>query len=661
MSLVSVALSAICGVHAGNQIVDPDAPRPHIISIIQDDLGFYDTGIYNENATNWTHNITGLAKEGITLSYHYTHWHCSPTRRSFLSGRLPIHHSEQLSSNSGDDIDLRMTWVSGKLAAAGYDTHMFGKWHTGFRSQNHLPANRGFRTATGSLQTGGSYSGPKHTTRWQDEHPIWTDDDFSNPPPGCGSDPSLQRRAAACDASKYLNKTELPCGEPVKFVNVSDPDACCAECSKEPMCSHWVYQTGDSQPGKGNCHIKTGGVVKGCPSQSDRSTSGLGSGGGKPNGTAKCVNEYSTDLWGSLAVQAVDQYTPSKDSPLYVHLCFQAVHVPYDAAPGDPTGVVYRGMLWRADIYIGQIVSLLKSKGMWDNTVIVYTSDNGGVEDGSNYPLRGEKHSNWEGGMRTTAFVSGGFVPQALRGTVNPISMHVSDWYATFAYLAGVDTTDDPPEPPLPVDPSKPFQNIYGNKSFPPADAVNLWPMLMNPTNYSIDSAHTYLVLSKEVLIAGKYKLLVAQPFFKSQNSGWKMPDGTWRAPYANETFGCVKQSAGPTEGLQPAPGSPGQGVCLFDIRADPGEHLNLADQHPDIVATLWAALNNTALTQRDCVGWSYNGVKGAAIPGPVQPDGTTSCSPPELLGTCDAECAYSKWEAYGNKDGPICGVPGCV
>lgn len=62
------------------------------------------------------------------LTNHYTHWHCSPTRRSFLTGRWPIHHGEQLSADDTDDIDLRMNWVSDKLHAAGYQGHWFGKW-----------------------------------------------------------------------------------------------------------------------------------------------------------------------------------------------------------------------------------------------------------------------------------------------------------------------------------------------------------------------------------------------------------------------------------------------------------------------------------------------------------------------------------------------------
>ena len=77
-------------------------------------------------AGSFTKNLTGLINEGILLTNHYTHWHCSPTRRSFLTGRLPIHHGEQLSADDSDDIDLRMTWVSQKLKEGGYHTHWFG-------------------------------------------------------------------------------------------------------------------------------------------------------------------------------------------------------------------------------------------------------------------------------------------------------------------------------------------------------------------------------------------------------------------------------------------------------------------------------------------------------------------------------------------------------
>ena len=63
--------------------------------------------------------MQALASSGIILNSHYVHWHCSPTRRSFLSGRLPVHHHEQLSGDQGDDLDLRWELISDKLKKAG--------------------------------------------------------------------------------------------------------------------------------------------------------------------------------------------------------------------------------------------------------------------------------------------------------------------------------------------------------------------------------------------------------------------------------------------------------------------------------------------------------------------------------------------------------------
>ena len=74
-------------------------------------------------------------------------------------------------------------------------------------------------------------------------------------------------------------------------------------------------------------------------------------------------------------MRAVQEHDLSSGSPLYVHLCFRAVHTPYDKAPGDPTGDTYTGMLWRADVYIGQMVAALKARGMWNNTLIVYSAE----------------------------------------------------------------------------------------------------------------------------------------------------------------------------------------------------------------------------------------------------------------------------------------------
>ena len=61
---------------------NPHAPRPHLVFVLADDLGFFDTAIYNPNSP--TTHLAALAAKGIRLDHHYVFRYCSPTRRSFL-------------------------------------------------------------------------------------------------------------------------------------------------------------------------------------------------------------------------------------------------------------------------------------------------------------------------------------------------------------------------------------------------------------------------------------------------------------------------------------------------------------------------------------------------------------------------------------------------
>merc|ERR1712187_668064 len=103
------------------------------------------------------------------------------------------------------------------------------------------------------------------------------------------------------------------------------------------------------------------------------------------------------------------------------------------------------------DHALGLIVQKLKDKGVWANTLMVVSSDNGGPTyyipkigygGASNKPLKGGKMSDWEGGLRVNAFVSGGAIPLAKRGTVLTDYIHIADWYATFCAIAGVSPVD---------------------------------------------------------------------------------------------------------------------------------------------------------------------------------------------------------------------------
>jgi len=80
----------------------------------------------------------------------------------------------------------------------------------------------------------------------------------------------------------------------------------------------------------------------------------------------------------------------------------------------------YAAMVNLLDDNVGRVVNMLQDAGLWNDTLLVASSDNGGpVGDGyggNNWPLKGGKASNWEGGVRANAFVAGGAVPPARRG-----------------------------------------------------------------------------------------------------------------------------------------------------------------------------------------------------------------------------------------------------
>jgi arylsulfatase A-like enzyme len=74
--------------------------------------------------------LKALVAAGVELDRHYVYQVCTPSRMSFLSGRLPVHTPFQLGNycNAKEGIPHEMTTIVGRMKAAGYDCHQLGKW-----------------------------------------------------------------------------------------------------------------------------------------------------------------------------------------------------------------------------------------------------------------------------------------------------------------------------------------------------------------------------------------------------------------------------------------------------------------------------------------------------------------------------------------------------
>jgi arylsulfatase A-like enzyme len=203
---------------------------------------------------------------------------------------------------------------------------------------------------------------------------------------------------------------------------------------------------------------------------------------------------YSTNLLAQEACRRIREKQQNK--PLFLYLPFNAVHSPHQVPDrylepySQLKGVrrTYAGMLAAMDEAVGQVVDSLDENGLRKNTLIIFSSDNGGPQPGKvtdNGPLRAGKGTIFEGGVRVCAFATWpGRIPA---GKVIKEPLHGVDWYPTLVRLAGGSL-----EQPLPV------------------DGLDIWPVLTEGAR----SPHDALLLcgttpGQAAIRKGNWKLLL--------------------------------------------------------------------------------------------------------------------------------------------------------
>ena len=163
------------------------------------------------------------------------------------------------------------------------------------------------------------------------------------------------------------------------------------------------------------------------------------------NNTVVEETEYMTDALSREAVRVVKE-AKEKKKPFFMYLAYNAPHVPLEAKAEDlkifenikdKDRRTYAAMVYAVDRGVGEIVKTLKETKQFENTLIIFLSDNGGniEHSANNFPLRGTKGDVYEGGFRVPMFFH--WPKKVPAGKRFDYTVSAIDFYPTFARLAG--------------------------------------------------------------------------------------------------------------------------------------------------------------------------------------------------------------------------------
>lgn len=290
-------------------------PRPNIVLIMADDLGYGDLSGYG-NSEIQTPNIDFLMAEGVKFTdFHSNGSVCSPTRAALMTGKYQQRTGVEgvVTAKSHRNVGLRLDeiTIAEEFKKYNYNCGMYGKWHLGY-SKEFNPTLQGFDDFTGFVSGNVDYH-------------------------------------AHIDQEGYLD--------------------------------WWKGDSIDNEEG------------------------------------------YTTDLITSYGVKFIKKNNSNKtNKPFFLYLPHEAPHGPYQRrmdkvlrevgktgsipVSKDSIQGIYKEMVEVMDKGVGKIIQTLKETGMYENTIVVFISDNGANHYGKNGSLRGFKGGVYEGGSRVPAMIS---------------------------------------------------------------------------------------------------------------------------------------------------------------------------------------------------------------------------------------------------------------
>ena len=514
-----------------------------------------------------------MIEEGLYLHRHYAASVCTPSRKQLLTGRSVWSQG----NGEWDPIRPRYSLLSDKLKQQGYVTHMVGKYHVGQESRRSWPLNRGFDTSIGFHSAG------------LEDHAIWK-----------------QRTAGAtsqsCDAGAVydliFNDTQPPDGN----IRVDAQDSTwpgsdyirngqnmttdyMREVERSVRELHQQRERGDTAAIQklrdfGDALESTNYVTKTIQEQTvkaihDSKTPFFVYASTPAMRTSGLANDLQrqrvVDTLGTFedgdCVWDPDRQPQADDTSMRELKRrveeyggdWDAVRDAYTVNGCDTTRRHERFKTYAfastVDDLLNATVEALHQKGVWEDTLVVFTADNGGriaEKMLNNFPLRGGKNSFLEGGIRMHTAVSGGFLPLALRGKISNALTSNVDWWPTLSWLSGSDPYYDPRED----------HQGYGNSGFAPNAVdglvmVHSWNKLMEggqAADEYVNGIHRY------IYHYGRDGLLPPESVYSyaSQNAIFKVYQSDITIPYTTASPGLCSN----TESMK--------GIAIFDPSGDP-------------------------------------------------------------------------------------------
>ena len=490
-----------------------DSGPPNVVLIFADDLGYGDVGCYGATKVQ-TPNIDKLAVEGRKFSdAHTASAVCTPSRYALLTGDYPLR------ANGGEGVWGPAPVTSGliidtdKLTIA--DVFKSGGYTTAALGKWHLGFGKGNNDWQEPLRPGPQDLGF----------------DYYFGLPVVNSAPPYV----------YVENDRIVGGDP-----------------EDPL----VYLGGGE-------HEEATPITP-IPPEASRRTPNRFKGAVEAH---KLYNDYTVGT--VLAGKAVDWITTNREKPFFLFLSTTHIHHPFtpgERFQGTSDAELYGDFIQELDWMVGEVTQCLEEQGLSDNTLVIFTSDNGGmmnlggrnaVKEGHkmNGELLGFKFGVWEGGHRVPFIAK--WPGKIEAGSESGQLICNVDMLATVMALLGKDPN-----------------------SLPRTDSINVLPALMeNPEEPIRDelilAPHrpTHLALRK-----GKWMYIPAKG--SGGFRGSKPSDHAWGGPAAVALVGGVNSDIEDGKFKEDAP--PTQ---LYDLEADVNQTRNLYGEYPEVVRELEARL----------------------------------------------------------------------